>query len=66
MRENKMVSMKSLIKSISMGPFGSDVKVEYLVDKGVPFLDGSNLTSVKMNGDNLRFVTREKADSLQS
>lgn len=58
--------MKSLIKSISMGPFGSDVKVEYLVDKGVPFLDGSNLTSVKMNGDNLRFVTREKADSLQN
>ncbi len=61
-----LVKMSSLIKNISMGPFGSDVKVEYLVDKGVPFLDGSNLASVRMNADSLKFVTREKADSLKN
>ena len=62
----EMVKMSSLIESISMGPFGSDVKVEYMVDSGVPFLDGSNLTSVRMNDDSLKFVTREKADSLKN
>ena len=29
MTNRKMVPMSSIIKSISMGPFGSDVKVEY-------------------------------------
>ena len=56
----EMVKMSSLIESISMGPFGSDVKVEYMVDSGVPFLDGSNLVSVRMNDDSLKYVTREK------
>lgn len=61
-----LVKMSSLIKSISMGPFGSDVKVEYMVNEGVPFLDGSNLVSVRMNADSLKFVTREKANSLKN
>ncbi len=58
--------MSSLIDSISMGPFGSDVKVEYMVNEGVPFLDGSNLALPRMNVDSLKFVTREKADSLKN
>jgi len=48
-----------------MGPFGSDVKVEYMVDHGVPMLNGSNLIDPRMNGNSFNYVTREKADSLK-
>lgn len=60
------MKMATLIDSIAMGPFGSDVKVEYMVRQGVPFLDGSNLISVRMNDKSLKYVTREKANSLRN
>ena len=66
MTERKMVPMESLIKSISMGPFGSDVKVEYMRDDGVPIIDGSNLTGIKMNWDNYRYLDKERAEKLKS
>lgn len=53
-----------LIDEISMGPFGSNIKVECFVDDGIPVLNGSNLTGFTMNDDALRYVTEEKADSL--
>ena len=59
-----MVPMESLIESISMGPFGSDVKVEYMQPTGVPVIDGSNLTGIKMNENNLRFMSPERVNSL--
>ncbi len=56
--------IKDLISEISMGPFGSNIKVECFVDKGIPVLNGSNLTGFAMNDDSFRYVTEEKADSL--
>lgn len=53
-----------LIDEISMGPFGSNIKVECFVEEGVPVLNGSNLTGFAMNDDAFRYVTEEKADSL--
>ena len=35
--------IKDLISEISMGPFGSNIKVECFVDDGIPVLNGSNL-----------------------
>ena len=59
-----MELMSNLIESISMGPFGSDVKVEYFTEKGIPFLSGENLTSIKMNDRNLKYFPEEKAEKL--
>lgn len=44
-----------------MGPFGSDIKVEYFVDKGVPVLNGSNISGFKVTDDFHNYVTEERA-----
>lgn len=57
--------MSELIEDIAMGPFGSDVKVDTLVDEGIPFLSGSNVTDFKLNDDNLRFIDQSKYDKFK-
>ena len=53
-----------LIDEIAMGPFGSNIKVSCFVDSGVPVLNGSNLVGFSLSEKTFRYVTREKADSL--
>ena len=53
-----------LIDEIAMGPFGSNIKVSCFVDSGVPVLNGSNLDDFSLSEKAFRYVTREKADSL--
>ena len=53
-----------LIDEIAMGPFGSNIKVDCFVDNGVPVLNGSNLEGFELSEKAFRFVTTEKADSL--
>ena len=60
----KQVQIADLISEISMGPFGSNIKVECFVDEGIPVLNGSNLEGFSLNEKTFRFVTPEKADSL--
>lgn len=62
----KFETMKiaDLISEISMGPFGSNIKVECFVEKGVPVLNGSNLDGFVLKEDSFRYVTTDKADSL--
>lgn len=60
----KTVRIADLISEISMGPFGSNIKVECFVDKGIPVLNGSNLEGFVLKEDSFRYVTEEKADSL--
>lgn len=62
----KFETMKiaDLISEISMGPFGSNIKVECFVEEGIPVLNGSNLNGVVLNEDSFRYVTEKKADSL--
>ena len=54
----------NLISEISMGPFGSNIKVDCFVDSGIPVLNGSNLDGFALKESSFRYVTREKADSL--
>ena len=63
MRFNTM-KVADLISEISMGPFGSNIKVECFVDTGIPVLNGSNLDGFVLKEDSFRYVTEEKADSL--
>jgi type I restriction enzyme S subunit len=60
-----MIEMNKLIDEISMGPFGSDIKVDNFVDKGVPVLNGSNVTGVRLTEESFNYVTPEKAKSLK-
>lgn len=60
----KTYKIKDLISEISMGPFGSNIKVECFVERGIPVLNGSNLTGFALNDNSFRYVTTEKADSL--
>lgn len=64
MSEWKEYKVSEIINEISMGPFGSNIKRDCYVDAGVPYLNGSNLCSVKLNEDVFNFVTEEKAKSL--
>jgi len=60
----KTYKISELIDEISMGPFGSNIKVECFVDSGIPVLNGSNLEGYSLKEDSFRYVTEEKADSL--
>ncbi len=60
----KECRLGDLIEEIAMGPFGSNIKVECFVDKGVPVLNGSNLQGFRLNEVTFNYVTHEKADSL--
>lgn len=58
------VKIADLISEISMGPFGSNIKVECFVDDGIPVLNGSNMEGFALKEDSFRYVTEMKADSL--
>ncbi|EJG02012.1 restriction endonuclease subunit S [Flavobacterium sp. F52] len=57
--------MLEIISEISMGPFGSDIKVSNFVNKGVPVLNGYNVSGIKLKERYSNFVTPEKAKSLK-
>ena len=60
----EIMKITDLISEISMGPFGSNIKVECFVNKGIPVLNGSNLDGFVLKEDSFRYVTSDKADSL--
>ena len=64
MEEWKEYKISEIIDEISMGPFGSNIKVDNFIDSGVPVLNGSNLQGFKLNENSFNYVSQEKADSL--
>ena len=64
MSEWQRKKVAELIDEISMGPFGSNIKVDCFVEQGIPVLNGSNLEGVRLNDASFRYVTPEKAESL--
>ena len=61
----KKYRIADLIDDISMGPFGSNIKVDCFVDSGVPVLNGSNLDGFTLKEESFRYVTEQKADALK-
>lgn len=61
----KTYPIADLIDEVAMGPFGSNIKVDCFVDKGIPVLNGSNLEGFELSEKSFRYVTEEKADSLK-
>lgn len=58
------VLLDTIIDEISMGPFGSDIKVDNFISDGIPVLNGSNLTKVKLVENSFNYISETKANSL--
>lgn len=59
------IKLGDIITDIAAGPFGSNLKVSCFVDDGFPIVDGANLKGYKLTDNITKFVTEEKARSLQ-
>ena len=59
------IELSSVITDIAAGPFGSNLKVECFVPDGFPIIDGANLKGFKVTDNVTKFVTDEKAHSLE-
>jgi len=51
---------------VSMGPFGSSIKVETFVPEGVPIISGQHLRGFMMEDNTFNFITPDHADSLKN
>nr|WP_172625558.1 restriction endonuclease subunit S [Citrobacter werkmanii] len=60
-----IVSVADVLSEISMGPFGSDIKVSNFTKTGIPVLSGLNVNSSKLIDSFKNFVTEEKAKELK-
>lgn len=56
----KEIRLGKYIDEISMGPFGSDIKVDNFIESGVPVLNGSNLTSHKLLENSFNYISEKK------
>jgi type I restriction enzyme S subunit len=63
----KIIDLKAEDKrSMAMGPFGSNIKAENFVEKGVPVIRGTNLNYSKYVDGDFVYLTEEKADELKA
>ena len=60
-----VTKIESILSEISMGPFGSDIKVSNFVSEGVPVLSGANVRSERLEDSFTNFVTPAKAKALK-
>lgn len=61
----KIIDIKSDDRrAIAMGPFGSNIKAENFVTKGVPVIRGTNFNFEKFIDGEFVFLSEEKADEL--
>ena len=63
--EEQGIELSSVITDIAAGPFGSNLKVSCFVPDGFPIIDGANLKGFKVTDNVTKFVTDEKAHSLE-
>jgi type I restriction enzyme S subunit len=61
----EVLSIDSIVTEISMGPFGSDIKVSNFTSSGVPVLSGANVRSERLSDAFANFVTPAKTKSLK-
>lgn len=59
-------SIESLAEKVAMGPFGSNIKVETFVEKGVPIISGNHLRGLYLDELGYNFITEEHARRLSN
>src|SRR5690606_8456506 len=60
------VRVEDIAEKIAMGPFGSNIKVETFVEKGVPVISGAHLRGVRLDDGDFNFVTDEHAERMKN
>ncbi len=65
MTDWKEVRLGDLILDIAAGPFGSNLPKSCFTSSGFPIIDGANLKEFKVTDNITKFVSEEKARSLQ-
>lgn len=60
------VRIEDIAEKVAMGPFGSNIKVETFVAKGVPVISGTHLRNVRLEDGNFNFVTAEHAEKMKN
>jgi len=58
--------VEDIAAKLAMGPFGSNIKTDFFVTKGVPVIRGQNLNAERFYDDNFVFLSEKKADELIS
>jgi type I restriction enzyme S subunit len=61
----KKYKLGDIVKDIAMGPFGSNIKTDNFISKGVPVIRGSNLNDGGFEDDRFVYISEEKAQSLK-
>lgn len=59
-------TLGEVAEKIAMGPFGSNIKIDTFVDKGVPVISGIHLRELKLEDSNYNFITEEHANKLKN
>ena len=57
-------TVEDFAERVGMGPFGSNIKVETFVDKGVPVISGQHLKMSLVEDNTFNFITEEHAQRL--
>ncbi len=65
MSDWKTYQLGDICNDVAMGPFGSNLKIDNFISKGVPVIRGMNLHEGGFNKKNFAFVSEEKANSLK-
>lgn len=58
-------TIESIADEIGMGPFGSNIKVETFVKKGIPVISGAHLNDRIMEEKDYNYITEEHANRLK-
>lgn len=61
-----IVRVEDIAEKIAMGPFGSNIKVETFVEKGVPVISGAHLRGVRLDDGDFNYVTDEHAERMRN
>lgn len=61
----KRIRLEEVADDVSMGPFGSNIKVDNFISEGVPVIRGGNLNEFGLENTDFVFISEEKANSLK-
>ena len=67
MGEWRTMRIEDIARKIAMGPFGSNIKVETFVPRGVPIISGQHLHNARFDErSGFNFITEEHAEKLKN
>ena len=67
MGEWRTMRIEDIARKIAMGPFGSNIKVETFVPRGVPIISGQHLHNARLDErSGFNFITEEHAEKLEN